>query len=154
MQYPKDCTCEVCRAACEHKPGWFLPGQAEMVADYLGITLGELFNEYLAVDYWLDEQDIFVLAPATKTITPGVEYPADPHGECVFYHDGLCSIHDVKPHECKLMHHSTEEGGAHHATALEWQEHQDQIAELLGHEPEADYSFGGIFDFLFSSFVE
>lgn len=45
------CKCESCQAACRQKPGWFLPGEAERVAEYLGISLEDLFRTKLAVDW-------------------------------------------------------------------------------------------------------
>ena len=134
-------TCQTCRAACVHKPGWFLPGEAEQVAEYLGLTLPELFETKLAVDWWdggSDGPDIFTLSPAVVDGEPGAEFSANPCGRCVFYVDERRSIHPVKPHECRIWWCEmpvAERNVAHYATALAWTAHQAQITTLLGREP-------------------
>ena len=144
----EDCTCDICKSACEHKPGWFMPGEVEKVAEYLDIPLQELFNTKLGVDWWVADEDIFVLAPATTNMDMGTEYPANPKGQCVFYENGLCSIHAVKPFECReFIHGDDKVGERHEAVANAWQDSQSQIVELLGREPESEeYS---LFDSMF-----
>lgn len=46
-----DCRCNVCKQACEFKPGWFLPGEAEKAADYFDLDFWEFFNAFLGVDF-------------------------------------------------------------------------------------------------------
>lgn len=76
---------------------------------------------------------------------PGEEYPADPHGTCVFLKEGKCSIHAVKPHECREYDCKAPDklvAIRHRAVVNAWREpeHQQQIVDLLGREPvEADY---------------
>lgn len=137
----QDCNCDICKGACEHKPGWFLPGEAEQVANHLGISLQELFSTKLGVDWWVAEGDIFVLAPATLEMEAGTEYPAEPRGQCVFYENGLCSIHPVKPYECRTYFHDENKDTVnkrHKAVAEAWQNKQEQIIQLLGREPESE----------------
>jgi Fe-S-cluster containining protein len=150
-------TCSSCRAACSHKPGWFLPGEAEKVAEYLGVTLAELFKTRLAVDWWEADHnfdtDVFLLAPAIEDEEPGAEYPGNPRGRCVFLTDDeRCSIHAVKPHECRQHwcgEVRSQVDDRHKDVAEAWQGHQDQIKELLGREPEAEpYEGGGLFGLL------
>ena len=136
-------TCGVCRSGCDRKPGWFLPGEAEKTAAHLGITLPELFRDYLAVDWWVAGQEpVFLLSPAVRGNEAGREFPGDPRGTCVFYEGGRCRIHPAKPHECA----STWCGGGppdvHRTTAMAWQDHQGQLRELLGREPR-DQPFSG-----------
>ena len=138
-------TCGYCQSGCTHKPGWFLPGEAEAAAEFMGMTLHDFFRAYLAVDWWEDEPDIFLLSPA---IQGEAAFPGDPCGTCVFYEDGRCRIHPVKPHECRARwcgDRST--SSVHHDTAMAWAGHQGQIAELLGREPEAE-AWGGILGLL------
>ena len=132
-----DCTCDGCQRACENKPGWFKPGEAEKAADFLGLPLQAFFKDYLAVDWWEGEKDIFLLAPATDRSGTGTEYPANPKGECIFYKDGLCSIHPVKPFECKEYIHNKPIGDRHQVVAKTWEPNQKQIKSLLGREPHA-----------------
>ncbi len=138
-------TCQDCRDGCTRKPGWFLPGEVEAAAEFMGMTLPEFFKAYLAVDWWEDfPNDIFVLSPAICGEEPGTEFPGDPHGTCVFYEGERCRIHPVKPAECR-EHWCGDKGssGIHHDVAQAWADHQGQIAGLLGREPESEAYEGG-----------
>lgn len=147
-------TCNSCQGACERKPGWFKPGEAERVAEYLGITLPELFASKLAVDWWcgdgIDGGDIYVLSPALIGEDAGTEFPGDPEGQCVFFKEGRCSIHPVKPYECaEALPCSSDRGRNYHKEAADaWntKENQAQIQELLGRQPESSEYSGSIFD--------
>jgi hypothetical protein len=141
-----ECQCERCKKACLYCPGWFLPGEAEIAAEYLGLSLQEFFKKYLAVNWWEDTSDIFVLAPALVGEETGAEYPADPRGQCVFFIDGLCAIHPVKPFECaQLVCDDPNIADRHEGVAKAWAENQTQITELLGREPESEVFYGGLF---------
>lgn len=151
----ESCSCPDCQAACQHKPGWFKPGEAEKVAAYLNLSLEELFKTKLGVDWWEADPMVFLLAPATTTMEPGHEYPGNPRGQCIFYKDGLCEIHAVKPFECARMMHDdgpTHDGQYHREAKDAWDspEAQALIRTLLGREPESE-SFT-IFDDLFGAF--
>jgi len=104
----KECKCDLCKSACKNKPGWFKPGEPEKVAEYLNIPLKELFDTKLMVDWWESDEDVFIIAPAVKGGNIGGEYPGNPQGECIFFKDGLCSIHEVKPFECGAYLHGEE----------------------------------------------
>ena len=148
---PQSGTCATCRSGCTHKPGWFLPGEAEKAAELLGVPFAEFFATYLAVDWWeadsrIDET-VFVLSPAIVGEETGTEFPGDPRGSCVFYKDERCQIHAAKPFECRArwcgdLGPST----VHLDTAGEWNapEHQGQIRDLLGREPEEAEFEGGL----------
>ena len=159
------CDCHKCRAACSHKPGWFLPDQIEPLAEALGLTEKELFDQHLQVDWWAgtdfdDEQDgdVFVLSPAVIGGDAGDMFDRDPTGVCRWFRDGKCAIHDLgKPHECAAYIHSEDDGIAskrHEDVAQAWNrpEHQEKIKQLLGREPESggdwsifDQMLGGLF---------
>src|ERR1043165_1407966 len=135
-----DCSCQACVNACSYKPGWFLPGEAEKVAEHKGVSLEALFKNSLAVDWWddFDEDDVFLLAPAIRDSEAGTEYPSEPRGVCVFLKGGRCDIHTVKPFECREYLHgeSHEENHQRHRTVMEaWRDKQGQIKTLLGREP-------------------
>lgn len=136
---PTECQCSACVSACSNKPGWFLPGEAEKVAEYKGISLQDLFKEYLAVDWWDDfDGDVFLLAPAIVDGDAGTEYPSDPRGACIFLKADRCDIHAVKPFECRAYLHgeSQKENHERHRTVMEsWRDKQEQIKVLLGREP-------------------
>lgn len=136
-----ECDCQNCKGACEEKPGWFAPGEAEKAAELLRMPLKQFFDEKLGVDFWAatDESDVtYVLAPAVKYGETGEEYSFNPRGECVFYENGKCNIHAAKPRECALWDHTMEnEAGLENKETIrdEWKENQGQITELLGRKP-------------------
>lgn len=142
------CSCGVCQGACTYKPGWFLPGEAEKAAALMDMSLPEFFRTYLGVNYWPEDEGLpltFLLAPAITRMSPGEEYPADPKGRCVFFQEGRCQIHEARPHECRRYFHTdthAETHAVHHEVAATWGEHQDQIQELLGREPEDSGQWG------------
>lgn len=153
-----ECKCHSCKGACSQKPGWFMPDQIEPLAKKMGLSVQELFDKHLGVDYWNGgdddlPDDIFLLAPAIETMDTGSVYPSNPLGQCVFYKDSLCSIHTQgKPFECaELDHNEKELDPRHKSVALAWNkpEHQEMIVEFLGFEPVAENYFGGLFGGLF-----
>ena len=128
-------TCATCQSGGTRKPGWFLPGEPERAAEFMGLPLEEFFRDYLTVDWWDGDPDIFLLSPAIAGEETGTEFPGDPRGECVFYQEGRCQIHPVKPHECRETWCGAGSGTIHRDTAAAWNAHQGQIRELLGREP-------------------
>ena len=128
------CQCQDCQAACDHKPGWFAPGEAEQVAQFFNMSLSQLFKTYLAVDWWgKGDSTIHLLSPAAVGNTPGQLFPHDPRGRCVFFQDdGQCMIHPVKPMECReTFHHEQPE--LHHQVAVLWDtpDLQRKMEELI-----------------------
>ena len=100
------CDCNKCKGACTVKPGWMLPGEAEKIAEHLGITLQELFDDFLLVDYYLSYQKghKYLLSPALKGKKPGDMTPSNPMGVCIFFDEETehCQIHEVAPYECQM----------------------------------------------------
>lgn len=147
------CTCHECQAACQRKPGWFLPGEAERAAQLMDMTMEDFFSRYLAVD-WLEDypDDIFVLSPVVVGEDPGEEFPGDPRGTCVFYVEGRCQIHEAKPYECRAYWCGMKRGDAlsHEEVGRRWAgEPQEQIRTLLGREPySVEFQGGGILGLL------
>lgn len=124
------CTCAICQAQCKRKPGWFKPGEAEKVAEFLGMSLEDLFSQYLMPDSWeLENASILTLSPAIKGMEPGVHL-SWAGGECVFFKEGRCSIHSVKPYECRTASHLEGECSTHFEVALSWVAHQGQVLKL------------------------
>jgi Fe-S-cluster containining protein len=139
----KECQCEECKRACTFKPGWFKPGEVEKVAEFLGLSVAQLFETRLMVDWWNagvdSEVDIFLLSPAVTSESAGQEFPFNPKGRCTFFKDGLCEIHQVKPYECRVSMCGESREIArerHKEAAFAWKGHQDQIKALLGRDPE------------------
>ena len=148
------CTCKRCVSCCEQKPGWMKPGEAERMADFLGLSLADLFAQFLAVDWWVSTTDVFLLSPALAGEEPGTEMPYIAEGRCVFLTEaGRCRVHPVKPFECAAAWCGDGpvrmKGSAHEQAAEAWRpaEHQQQIASLLGHTPIA--ATGNPLSFLF-----
>lgn len=140
----ESCTCDRCVAACKRHPGWLEPGDAERIAAHLGVSLPDLFRSKLAVDYMLPtdanglEDAVFGLRPVTPRDTPGAEAPYVVGGRCVFLSDDdRCTVHPVKPAECRDMLHG--EHGEHERFMTYWSapEPRAQIVALLEREPEA-----------------
>lgn len=97
------------------------------------MTLVSFFKQYLGIDWWLD--DTQVLAPAIRGMLPGIRYPEDPIGTCVFLVDGKCDIHEAKPFECRSYIHTetSAEIEARHLTVVDaWraEQHQQQCRDL------------------------
>ena len=144
-----ECDCKMCQRACRRKPGWFLPGEAEVLAENMGVSMQELFDEHLVVDWWSVMHDgigeverVYVLAPKTVGQMPGREAGLNPLGRCHWYgDDGKCGVHELgKPFECAQLTHGPdgdhEHAVSHEDVGLAWVGHQDQIEKLLGRKPE------------------
>lgn len=134
------CSCESCVEKCSNKPGWFKPGEAEKVAEFLEISLQELFDKFLVADIaGKNRGNIRVLSPGVVGKPTGRDHTPGNwiSGQCVFLKDGSrCSIHEVKPHECRLMVHDGGDGSViSEEVGSSWVEHREQIDQLLGHVP-------------------
>jgi len=118
----RDCECDSCVDACKTTPGWFAPGEAERAAEHLNIPFDKFRDDYLVLDYWVGvtEPDTFVYTPR-KEFNETQENPIRGRfgdlppkgfhkvsfsygfkaGICVFLKNNRCSIHPVKPMECR-----------------------------------------------------
>lgn len=148
-----ECGCKRCQGACRQKPGWFLPGEAENLAELMGVTLKDLFDKYLGIDWWEGAPSTFVLSPAIRSMSAGGMFPGNPQGVCVFFDQatGKCVAHsEHKPIECKIYHHDdklNKQTPTHENVAGAWntKENQQQIRDLLGEEPKSESYFGGLY---------
>ncbi len=148
----RDCSCEVCKSACNRKPGWFLPGEVEETSKNLGMTKEMFFKEHLSVDFFGNKKDhTFILSPAVVGVKPGGMFPFVPTGSCVFYKGGKCSIHESgKPFECRKYHHDAtnfDNLAVRGRIIEEWDGRQGEeiIRNLLGRKPEMpEPSFGDL----------
>lgn len=107
-----DCSCDRCQSLCHNKPGWFTPQQIELVARKRDITIGALFKDYLAIDAVLIAQagrpmGVYVLAPTIVGTESGSISDPAARGTCVWFRNGKCEVHEVKPAECRATDHST-----------------------------------------------
>ena len=104
----KECSCNVCKNACNYSPGWFKPEQIPIILKHFKVkTIRDLLGkDRFAINWWVgDHENILVLAPNIVG-NSDIEYPADPRGPCVFYKDGKCEIYSVRPFECAKYIHS------------------------------------------------
>jgi len=139
-----ECSCKECKSACSNKPGWFSPAQIKPLAKKLGLTVQELFKQHLQIDWWdRYPKNVFVLSPRQTRGTGGTMFPANPKGECHWFKNGKCSIHELgKPIECQLLGHSEAEPKiSNHERAMKTWDNpkaQQMIRDLYGKEPEAE----------------
>jgi Fe-S-cluster containining protein len=144
-----ECDSEKCQRACRNYPGEFRPGEAERVAEFLGMSLQDLFNQYLGVNWWegYGGENVFMLAPVSHAMTAGQEWPSTPRrGACVFLKSGRCSIHPVKPYACAHGNPCQNksitkwEHDREFNTVPLWakKDNQLQIVKLLGRVPHAE----------------
>ena len=82
--------CRRCGHCCRYGSGFLGPDDASSIAEFLGVTEEKLRRDYL------EEVDIF----NTPMLRPKKE--GTPYGRCIFLEDNLCSIHDVKPLQCRI----------------------------------------------------
>ena len=142
MEPKHECQCDHCRSACEHQPGWFLPGEVEVLAKALGITVQELFDKHLIVDRWLefDKEDTLVLMPRPLDYDGGDYFHAfiTKH-VCHWYVDGKCQVHTLgKPAECAALGHEPEDFLSHLYIKTAWDKHQDFIHKLIEEKERRD----------------
>jgi Fe-S-cluster containining protein len=85
------CACPLCKECCEREPGWFMPDEVAIAANFMKLPEGEFIKNYCEEHM---EGDVIVISPAKKK----------KNGSCIFLtKEGLCAIHEVKPHECKKV---------------------------------------------------
>lgn len=119
----------------------------------MAMPMPEFFHRYLGVDWWEEPSgQTFLLSPATTRMEPGAEFPPDPRGQCVFLTEaGRCSIYAARPSECRFSHHDNEHA-AHKAkretVVAQWRGRQEDVAALLGRQPEAVLDVFGLFSML------
>lgn len=149
------CDCNQCKAACSYKPGWLKFGEEEILAKSMNITVQELFDKHLLVDWYQDlgknGESVFVLSPTVVSKEPGQMFDYNPKGKCVFFKDGGCEIHSASPFECRTYIHSESSDvihSRHREVAETWNnpDAQKLIEKLLGEKPYETES-GSIFGF-------
>lgn len=89
---PKECACLTCITACVRCPGRLVPDDLAPIASHLGLSVPELMAKYLTPSDDLDN---------TGALRP--QWIKN-YG-CVFLKNQRCSIHAVKPFECREWTH-------------------------------------------------
>lgn len=146
------CQCDVCKGACVGKPGWFAPNDIEPLAKAMDITVQELFDKHLQVDWYQNFDDtgeeVFVLSPRLKHKKGGTMFPGNPRGECHWFIKGKCKVHALgKPGECARYIHSVDHAESQAIKAeitRAWIPFQSYIQKLYGDELEAEFWFPGL----------
>lgn len=136
-----ECACEICQGACAQKPGWFLPEQIAPLAEHLGLTEQQLFDDYLIVNKIVSNgrdipEDVHVLSPGIVGMRTGEDF-AWATGTCIWFSQGKCQIHELKPFECAQYIHDEkpEDGDFLHCHTIPdaWKDHQEKIEKLVGY---------------------
>lgn len=117
-----------------------MPEQIAPVAQKLGLTVAELFKKYLTIDAVLHGEQgrttgIYVFAPAIVGEGSGSVSNPTARGTCVWFIDGKCAIHDLKPRECAMVDHSTAGQDIDMLRASmvkEWKTHRKIVQQLYG----------------------
>jgi hypothetical protein len=102
------CQCATCQSACETTPGWFHPDQIAPLADNLGLTEQQLFDQHLAIGH-MDKAGVgptYYLTPAAANHPAKSVNERGGGGRCHWFEDGRCKIHEMgKPAECQWSSH-------------------------------------------------
>ena len=86
------CRCNACNHGCKYGSGSLAGDDATKIAAFLGVSEEELKKGFL------EEVELF----NKKLLRPKLISENKPYGRCVFYDDEKgCTIHEVKPLECK-----------------------------------------------------
>lgn len=151
MMAPADASlktsCDHCSFCC-NRPGWFAPGEAQRTARALGFPWEEFRDHYLVIDSLFDGKRIIYGWCPAKTVTATGEL-VEPAGKlvsstwqipqlgqmCIFWKDFRCSIHDVKPLECKeyeCWNPDPKKSTALHGSLLRlWRRHQREFGRAV-----------------------
>ena len=93
MKLTHDCSCQACSHSCNYGSGAFTNKQLPIVAEFLGIAVEELKEKHLEK----------ITKFNTELFRPKILRGKKPYGKCTFYDRKKgCTIHPVKPLECKL----------------------------------------------------
>ena len=84
--------CMQCAHCCSHGSGFLINDEAKKIAEFLKITEKELKEKYL------EEKELY----NTKLSRPRLITEGKPYGKCVFLNEKKCSIHKVKPFQCRV----------------------------------------------------
>ncbi len=86
------CSCAHCTHGCTIGSGILAEGDLAPLAQYFSID-----EEKFTTDY-LEEVTLF----GKKKYRPKLLRKGKPYGQCIFLQDGKCSVHPVKPLQCKI----------------------------------------------------
>lgn len=85
--------CDKCGHCCSYGSGALAGNDLQWISNFLNITGKKLKQDYL------EEVERF----NTKRLRPKmIREKGKTHGRCIFLENSLCSIHPVKPTECRI----------------------------------------------------
>ncbi len=84
--------CKQCGHCCSLGSGFLVGDDIKKIARFMKITEKELAEKYL------DEKELF----NTRLSRPKLITQGKPYGRCIFLKDKRCSIHQVKPFQCRV----------------------------------------------------
>lgn len=120
QEFPRtECACAICQVGCRTMPGCLAPGDLELIAEHQG----------RAVDDWGWVASNFRNSTGARVATriggevvvvdvPSIVPAQKPNGECVFYRDKRCSIHDASPSGCALIDTHMDADGEQRSKAI------------------------------------
>ncbi len=76
---------------CKHGSGFLVGDDLKNIAKFLKISEEELKGKFL------DEKEMF----NKRLLRPKAKKSDKPYGECIFFEEKGCSIHEVKPLQCR-----------------------------------------------------
>ena len=76
---------------CKHGSGFLVDGDAKKIAKFLKISEKQLKDKYL------EEKEQF----NKKLWRPKLKTNGMPYGQCIFFKENGCEIHEVKPLQCR-----------------------------------------------------
>lgn len=92
LKLAEPCRCDSCNHGCKYGSGSLAGDDSKRIAKFLGISEDELKMGFL------EEAELF----NKKVLRPKLIKGNKPYGRCVFFDDDDgCTIHEVKPLECK-----------------------------------------------------
>jgi Fe-S-cluster containining protein len=101
LKLSKPCFCIACNHGCKLGSGYLVENDKKNIADFLNLSIKELENNYLEKKLLLNKT---VYRPKL------IKKNKMPYGQCIFFKNQRCSIHSVKPLECKIAMPCIKEG--------------------------------------------
>ena len=117
--------CKKCGSCCKEYPCGLAPNEIYPIAQFLGISIKELFEKYLFADYWvIDYNEPLYITP--KRVgdkgfdKAGYHWNIDKR-PCIFLtNNNLCQINPVKPETAKKSNCKVKVFQYKSRLALEW----------------------------------
>jgi len=95
--------CDKCGHCCSYGTGFAVKEDIKPIAKYLNVKEKELKEK------WMEEVEIFHTKLWRPKTIKKPEQRDKPFGKCVFLKDKICSIHKVKPLQCRIGNCKSEE---------------------------------------------